>query len=324
VNGPPSPPGTDSFLIVTYDNNVPASGHALNAAQLNNVTITAGQTNPQSVVLGAIPATLSVSGVPTGVGALTAGTQSQTATVSVVAVDAAGVTIPTGHSPAVFYVDATGAAINVTLTDPDTNQHGSCVINTGTSTCTGGAGTSVTFAGPDDTKVLAYDGLAENPVTLTASASTATNGTASFEPKLNAPVFNGAQATPSPAVAQSGSAEIDLFATSGIGSTGTESFTESGWTNSVYNHALTFANTGACAAGAGLATAMSQIATISVGTNSATNGTPITATVVGSPTADDQRRSLAELDRRLDDADRDVHDVRDQRVVEAPPPVSRR
>ena len=279
VNGPPSPPGTDSFLIVTYDNNVPASGHPLNAAQLNGVTINAGQNNPQSVVLGAIPKTLSISGVPTGGSALTAGTQSQAATVSVVAVDAAGVTIPTGHTPAVFYVDATGTAINVTLSDPDTNQHGSCVIATGTSTCTTGAATSQNLSGPDGTAVLAYDGLAENPVTLTASASTATNGTASFQPKLNAPVFNGSQATPS-GVALSGSPEIDLFATSGIGSTGTESFTENGWTNGVYNHALTFANTGACT---GTATSMSQIATISVGANDTTNGTPFTATVVGSP-----------------------------------------
>jgi hypothetical protein len=278
VNGPPSPPGTDSFLIVTYDNNVPASGHPLNAAQLNGVTISAGVNNPQSVTLGAIPKTLSISGVPTGGGALTAGTASQTATVSVVAVDAAGVTIPTGHTPAVFYVDATGAAINVTLSDPDTGLHGSCVVNTGPSTCTTGAATSVTFPGPDQTRVLAYDGLAENPVTLTASASTATNGTASFQPALNAPVFNGAQATPSPATAQSGSPEIDLFATSGIGSTGTEYFTESGWTNSPYNHALTFANTGACTSGAGLATTMADIATISAGANSTTNGTPFTAT----------------------------------------------
>ncbi|HEX3467626.1 MAG TPA: hypothetical protein VHT05_06065 [Candidatus Elarobacter sp.] len=283
VNGPPSPPGTDSFLIVTYDNNVPASGHALNAGKVSNVTITAGQNNPESVTLGAIPSTLTVNNIPTGAGAFVAGTTGQATTVSVAAADAAGVTIPTGNSPNVIYVDATGTAINVTLSDPDTNAHGSCVIDTGTSSCTSGA-TSVTFSGPDITKVFAYDGLAENPVTLTASASPATNGTASFQPKLNAPVFVSSQATPAPAVAQSGSAETDLFATSGIGSTGSESFTESGWTNSPYNQALTHAETGACVSGAGLATAMSQIATISVGTNSTSTGTPITATAVGSPT----------------------------------------
>jgi hypothetical protein len=275
VNGPPSPPGTDSFTIFTYDA-ASAGGNELNAAQLNNVTITAGQANSQNVILGAIPATLTVSGVPA---ALNAGTQTQTATVSVVAKDAHGDTIPTGRTPNVFYVNAAGAPINVTLSDPDTAQHGSCVINTGTSTCTTGAGTSVTFPGPDTTKVFAYDGVAELPVTLTASASGATNGTAPFQPNLNAPVFNGSQATPS-GVALSGSAEIDLFATSGVGSTGSESFTELGWTGSPYNHALTFANTGACTSGAGItAASMADIATISVGTNSTTQGTPITATI---------------------------------------------
>ena len=282
VNGPPSPPGTDSFLIVTYDNNVPASGHALNAGQVNNVTIAIGQNNSQSLTLGAIPKTLSISGVPTGGGAMTAGTQSQTETISVVALDGAGVTIPTGHTPNVVYVDATGAALNITVSDPDTIQHGSCLINTGTSTCTTGV-TSVTFSGPDVTRVLAYDGIAGNPVTLIASASGATNGFATFQPILNAPVFNGSQATPA-GVALSGSPEIDLFAATGTGSTGSESFTESGWTNAPYNHELTFANTGACTSGAGLATAMSQIATISVGADNA-NGTPITATVAGSPKA---------------------------------------
>jgi hypothetical protein len=283
VSGPPSPPGTDSYTIVTYDNAVPASGNPLNAGQLNNVTIVAGSNNPESITLGAIPKTLSIANVPSGAGAFVAGTQTQSTAISVVATDAAGVTIPTSQAPAVTYVDATGATINVTVSDPDTNAHGSCVINTGTSTCTSGA-TSVTFSGPDITRVLAYDGLAENPVTLTASASTATSGTTSFQPKLNAPVFNGSQATPS-GVALSGSAEIDLFALTGIGSTGSESFTESGWTSSPYNHALTFANSGACTSGAGLATAMTQIATISVGANSTTNGTPITATAVASPTA---------------------------------------
>ena len=47
----------------------------------------------------------------------------------------------------------------------------------------------------------------------------------------------------------------------------------------MYNHALTFANTGACTTGTGItAASMADIATISVGTNSTTNGTPITAT----------------------------------------------
>jgi len=279
VSGPPSPPGTDSYLIVTYDNAVPASGNALNAGKITGVTITAGQNNPESVILGAIPNTLSIVGVPTGGTALTAGTQSQHATISVSASDASNTPIPTGATPNVFYVDATGALLNVTVSDPDTNPHGSCVVASGTSTCTGAALTSITFGGPDATGVLAYDGLAENPVTLTASATTATSATASFQPKLNAPAFVSAQATPAP-VALTSKAEVDLFATSGIGSTGSESFSESGWTDSVYNHALISATTAACTSGAGLAATMADIATISVGANSTTTGTPFTATVI--------------------------------------------
>jgi hypothetical protein len=279
VAGPPSPPGTDSFLIDTYDT-AGAAGHALNAAQVANVTIAQGQLNSVTVTLGAIPATLSISNVPFDV--MHAGTAGQTTAISVIATDGAGVTIPTSQSPSVTYVDANGAALLITVTDPDTLAHGSCVVNSGTSSCTGGAATTVTFSSPDTTNILAYDGLAENAVTLTASASTATNGTATFEPILNAPAFNNSQASPT-GVALSSSAEVDLFAPSNLGSTGSESFTESGWTNSPYNHALTFVNTGSCTSGPGItATSMSDIATITAGANSTTNGTPFTATANGS------------------------------------------
>jgi hypothetical protein len=274
IAGPPSPPGTDSFTVVTYDAGA-AAGSALNAGQLNNVAISAGSANSETITLGAIPATLSLSNVPMpGVGSFNAGTQSQSTAVSVIADDADGNVIPTSQSPAVFYVDATGAAINVTVSDPDTNAHGSCVVPSGTSTCTTGAATSATLAGPDGTASLAYDGLAENPVTITATASTATSGTAPFQPNLNAPAFNSSQAAPS-GVALTSGAEIDLFNTSGTGSTGSESFTELGWTGSPYAHALSIIGTPAC----------TSIATVSAGSNDTTNGTPFTATVVASPTA---------------------------------------
>lgn len=281
VAGPPSPPGTDSFTVVTYDTNG-AAGSALNAGQLNNVTITAGQANSETITLGAIPATLSLSNVPApGAGSFTAGTQGQSTAISVIADDADSNVIPTSQSPAVFYVDATGAPISVTVSDPDTNAHGSCIVPSGSSTCVTGAATSGTVSGPDGTLSLAYDGLAEIPVTITATASTATSGTAPFQPNLNAPAFNSSQATPS-GVALTSSAEIDLFNTSGTGSAGSESFTESGWTNSPYAHALTIVATPACTLGGPLST---TIATVAAGTNSTTNGTPFSAAVVGSPTA---------------------------------------
>ncbi len=281
VSGPPSPPGTDSFTIVTYDNATPASGHALNAAQKNSVPITQGANNAETVTLGAIPATLTaISNAPTNV--FNAGTQAQTDFVSVIANDAAGNTIPTSQSPAVTYVDATGAPVSITIADPDANAYGTCVESGGgTTPCTSGAGTSVTLAGPDSGATVRYDGLAENPVTLTASAPGVTSITASIQPNLNAPVFNGTVATPS-GVALPGSAEIDLFNTSGIGSTGTESFTESGWTNSPYGQALLVTATPSCTS----AGPLSSFAAVSAGSNSTTNGTPFTATESGAtPTA---------------------------------------
>ena len=279
VNGPPTPPGTDSFTVVTYDNATPASGHALNAGQKNGVTITAGQSNAVTITLGAIPATLTV-GTPA---TKNAGTQGQTQTLTVTAQDAAGVTIPTGSS--IAYVDATGAAASVTVSDPDTASHGSCVRTGGSaSACTSGVATSASLSGPDAVANLDYDGLAEAPVTITASATGATSGSATFQPTLSAPAFNASHGTPA-GVAQSGAAEIDLFAPSGVGSTGTQYFTEAGWTGSPYGHALTVAAGGSCSSGTGLATALSQIATMSAGTNDTTLGTPIVATVVASPTA---------------------------------------
>jgi len=279
VNGPPSPPGTDSFKVVTYDSTGGSSGtgQAVNAGQLNSVTITAGTNNTETLTLGAIPATLAIAAPATK----TAGTTDQVQSLTVTAADAGGVTIPTGQTPPVAFVDSTGALLSVTVSDPDTSSSGTCVSSDGSSACSGTA-SSVTMSGPDSAVKLRYDGVAENAVTLTASASTASSATATFQPTLNAPQANLAQATPAP-VAQSTGAEIDLFATTGLGSTGTEYFTESGWTD--YGHALGFANTGSCTSGSGLATSMSQIATISAGTNSTTNGTPISATAVSSPTA---------------------------------------
>lgn len=277
VNGPPSPPGTDSFLVQTFDA-TGGGGHILNAGQLNSVTITAGQNNPETVTLGAVPSgTLSIAALPT---TWNAGTAAQNTTLSISATDAHGDTIPSGRTPHVKFVDASGNAVSVTVTDPDTTLHGTCVAAS-TSSCTTGALTTVTFTGPDDTAKFNYDGLAENPVQLSATLTGATTGTASFQPVLQTPVFNSSQATPT-GVAQTGSPEIDLFAPSGggTGSTGSESFTESGWTNSPYNQALTVTAGGACT---GTATALSDIATMSAGTNSSTNGTPITATAKASP-----------------------------------------
>ena len=277
VNGPPTPPG--NRFVHRRDVRQRCAGERPRAQRgpAQQRDDQHGTNNVETIMLGAIPVTLSLSNVPSGAGSLAAGTTGQSTAISVVATDGHGDTIPTAQSPSVSYVDATGAPINITVTDPDTSQHGSCLVNSGTSSCTSGAATSVTITSPDDTRSLAFDGLAENPVTITASATgtgVSTSTTANFEPVLQTPVFNSSPATPA-GVALSGSAEIDLFAPSGIGSTGTEYFTESGLTNSPYNSALTVSVPGGC----------STIATASAGSNDTTNGTPIIATVVGSPVA---------------------------------------
>ncbi len=234
VNGPPSPPGTDSFTVVTYDA-TGAAGNALNAGQLNNVAITAGQSNPETITLGAIPASLAISNVPYGVGSLAAGTTGQTTAISVIAKDADGNTIPTGQSPAVYYVDATGAAINVTVSRSGHERarlvrHRQRYVDVHERRRNVG---HVLGSGHHEaTRVRRSRGEPGNAHRLREHG--ATSGTAVFEPVLNAPVFNGTPATPS-GVAENGSPEIDLFATTLVGSTGTEYFTESGWTNSPYN-----------------------------------------------------------------------------------------
>ena len=129
--------------------------------------------------------------------------------------------------------------------------------------------------------------MAENPQTITASATTATSGTATFQPNLHPPIATGS-GTPNGVVedpAGSTTAQINLFTTSGIGSTGTVPFGEAGWTNDPYDHQLSvLAGTDTCSNGGPLLT---TVATVTAGSNGATQATPITATVVASPTAGD-------------------------------------
>ncbi len=100
------------------------------------------------------------------------------------------------------------------------------------------------------------------PATITASASGATSGTATFTPALQAISYSG------PLVL--GSPEVDLYATSGTGSTGTFSASEVGWTNTPFDKTLN----------ATMASACSSIATVSPA-----SGTSFTITAVASPTA---------------------------------------
>jgi hypothetical protein len=222
VSGPPSPPGTDGYTITLYTL-TNAGGTALDTAS-QSYTIAEGASNAEGMTLNGIPATLSFTALPTTWSAGIANGGGAGLTVSVTALDALGNTISGTYANA------------VTLTDPDTNGDGTRVVAT---TCPGTyptgntaiSATTATFTSSSSTATFCYGGLAENPETLTATASGATSGTRSFSPILNLPTsgtITGAFV----------GTDAQLEATTGTGSTGTIAWTETGWTNTPYNQTL--------------------------------------------------------------------------------------
>jgi hypothetical protein len=254
VSGPPSPPGrSDSFLVQTFDA-TNGGGNNLDTGTVS-VTPTAGQNNPVAITLTGVPATLTVTNVPS---AFNAGTGSQTQPLTLTVKDAAGAAI-------------IGAFANpVTLTDPDANgTQGSQLTGTTPGTC---SGTCVTLNNSSDTATLNYGGLAENPVTLTVTGTGVTTSTTTFTPVLAAIAY-AAGPTSAAAGAPKG---IDLFtnvSTSAVGFSGTESYTEAGFTNVPYNRTLSLSATPSCAA----------FATLAPADNTTTGNTDFTATAVASP-----------------------------------------
>ena len=255
VNGPPSPPGvSDSYQIDTFDTNNGA-GNNLDRGSVT-FTPTAGQNNPQSVTLKGIPKTVSISNVPA---AFNAGTASQTQGLTITALDAAGQTIASGT-----YLTP------ITVSDPDANgTQGSQLTGTNPGVC---AGTCVIMNGPADTATLNYGGLAEDPVTLSATGTGVTTGTAAFTPVLGAIMW---QAGPTSSL---GGIGIDLFTndnTSTIGYKGTESYSEAGYTGVPYNRTLTTINGSSC----------SGFATLAAADNVVTGQTDFTVTSIANPAA---------------------------------------
>ena len=264
VPGPPSPPGSDTFTITTYDTST-GTGNALSTAT-TTVTIVAGTANSNAVTLNGIVASIAIAGVP-ATNAFAAGTPNSS-NLTVTASDADGNTITGTYNNA------------ITVSDPDTLSDGSSVAATtcpaqGTETTV--AASSVSFTSDTSTAKFCYNGIAENPVTLTASATGATGGTASFQPLLSAPAYVTASGTPAGVVSPT-TGEIDLFAPSGLGSTGSVNFAETGWTTAPFNQLLGAAATAPCSSGGPLST----FATLS--TAAATGATTITATAASPET----------------------------------------
>lgn len=240
VAGPSVPPGTDTFTLTTYDN-TNATGNAISTAS-PTLSITQGAANDNVITLEGIPHSFSVAAVPS-VYAGTPFTSPQAFTVAVK--DADGDTIAGSY------------ANPVTITDSDTS---SLTLGTALAVNGGTGSTTVKSTASTDVITLNYGGLAIPPATITASASGATNGSATFAPYLGPIAYSGPLSGSSP--------EIDLYATSGTGSSATFTATEIGWTNPPYNRAITATEAAGCS---------------SIATTSPSSGTSFVTTVAASP-----------------------------------------
>ncbi|HEY6235411.1 MAG TPA: hypothetical protein VIW69_09950 [Candidatus Elarobacter sp.] len=265
VPGPPSPPGTDRYTVTVFDTNGGA-GNALSTAT-KDFTIVAGSANTGlGIVLFGIVKSITI-GAPA---APNAGTTPADAALTVTAKNAAGGTI-TGtygdNSTGAAYIG--NLALNgtpVTVTINETNANGATLVASGGATQN--STTSVTLHNDSDGVKLHYAGLAENQKKITAAATGSTNGTTNFQPTLQA-------------ITPASGTEIDLYVdstTGGTGSTGSQTFTEAGFTGAPYNQSFTWTFTPT----ATFVTPCSQIATITPA--SGTGGGVFTATAPAAAT----------------------------------------
>jgi hypothetical protein len=217
VAAPQSPAGNDAYALTIYDG-ANASGNIL-ATGTASAAIAAGKANvitaPQ---LSKVPAFLVFSGLATA----NAGTTfTHSLTLSVQDADHAAI-IGTYSTP-------------ITVTDADTSA-----IAQGTSISLNGAAASrsATLARSSDTMTFTYGGLAIPAVTVTASATGATNGSVTFTATLQPIVFTDPDTNNTP--------EIDLYnpATGSPGNSGTFSLTQPGWAGSPYGKNFTYALAG--------------------------------------------------------------------------------
>ena len=230
--------GSYTVTIDAYDKapvagSIPSGAKLLSTAKNAPFTMVAGVTNGIGVTLDGVPASFVVGGLPSGTAGTAFGSpKSFTVTVK----DASGDVI-------------TGAYENpVTLSDTDATG--------ATTIATSGSDNPPArrLLSSSDAATLTYTGLAIVPATITASASGATNGTGKFAPTLQ-PIVSAPNV-------------LNLYATSGGGSTETFSASEAGWTNAPFNKKLDL-------------TVPSNCATIA--TAGPPSGTTFTATVVVTP-----------------------------------------
>ncbi|HTU70890.1 MAG TPA: hypothetical protein VMF11_11290 [Candidatus Baltobacteraceae bacterium] len=234
-----APVGSDTFTVNLYDA-TNGTGNVLSTGALTQ-TIVANTANSVNVTFNGVVASLSIVLGASG----TAGTPALIP-VSVNALDADGNTIV---GPGV-YVNASDKPLTIALSDSDPS--GATALSQ----------TSLTQ--PTSGITLTYTGLAITSSTIGGSAAGITTSTTSFTPTLQ-PIVVTTNDTQNPAYAG-----IDLYATSGTGSSATFSASEVGWTNAPYDKTLTVATGSGCA---------------SIATVAPSSGTSFTASVVASPSA---------------------------------------
>lgn len=257
VYGPSVPPGIDTFTLTAYDQ-PNASGNLLSTAT-PTYTIIAGQANNESVTLNGVPASFAVA-VPSA----TAGTPFATPqTISVTVKDGDGNTIMGTY------------ANPVTITDGDSSG--------ATSIATSGSDSppSGELLSSSDAAAMTYTGLAIAPAAITASARGVASGSARFAPALQ-PITITTLDAQNPSFAG-----VDLYATTGAGSTGTFTASEIGWTNAPYNQSFVATTASSCA---------------SIATVAPASGTSFTATVAGAPAAGTCALTLADGSGQMQNA----------------------
>jgi hypothetical protein len=199
VPGPQSAAGKDVFSITIYDGlngkgNALATGPVTGTVKKTKTTLKASlKKNVKSVAVAAV----------TG----TAGTATPATALAMTIKDADGNAV-------------VGTYVNpVTLTDSDAS--GATTLSGGNS----GTATSQVFADSTHVPMLAYSGLAIASATLTPSAAGASTTPGTFS--VSGDSIHGS-ISPAPTTPD----EIDLYATSGTGSSSTLTLTQPGWTGS--------------------------------------------------------------------------------------------
>jgi hypothetical protein len=196
VSGPQTPPGIDAFSIAIYDGSL-ATGKRL-AYTTSNAALSVAAAKANALAVPQLAKVVAKFGVVISPAGGTAGTASSS-TVTISGTDPDSKPIATGSR----------FAVPASLRDSDTTL------------ATKLSSTGVT--GPGSTS-LAYNGLAILPATITAFGTGVTSGTAVYTPVLSNIVYTSTSAT-----AKTTSAEVDLYATSGTGSSGTFTATQKGW-----------------------------------------------------------------------------------------------